>query len=130
MIKNVITFGTFDLLHVGHVRLIQRSAKLGKRLIIGVSSDALTIQKKGQKPTFSQTERMEIIKMIKGVDAVFLEEKLELKEEYLKNYQADLLVMGDDWRGKFDFCKSVCQVKYIARTPSISTTAIVEKLKS
>ena len=67
--------------------------------------------------------------MIKGVDGVFLEESLELKDFYLKEYGADILVMGDDWQGKFDHCKSICQVTYLPRTPSISTTAIIEKTR-
>ena len=71
---------------------------------------------------------MEIISMIKGVDQVFLEESLELKASYLKEYEADILVMGDDWVGKFDHLSSICKVVYLPRTPSISTTAIIEKL--
>lgn len=73
---------------------------------------------------------MEIISMIKVVDQVFLEESLELKASYLKEYEADILVMGDDWEGKFDHLSSLCQVVYLPRTPSISTTAIIEKTRS
>lgn len=128
--KTILTFGTFDLLHVGHVRLIDRAKKLGDSLIVGVSSDALNFEKKNKYPEFSQDERMEIISMIKGVDGVFLEESLDLKETYLKENEADVLVMGDDWRGKFDHLRSVCEVVYLSRTPSISTTAIIEKTRS
>lgn len=128
--KTILTFGTFDLLHVGHVRLIDRAKKLGDSLIVGVSSDALNFEKKNKYPEFSQDERMEIISMIKGVDSVFLEESLDLKETYLKENEADVLVMGDDWRGKFDHLRSVCEVVYLSRTPSISTTAIIEKTRS
>jgi glycerol-3-phosphate cytidylyltransferase-like family protein len=73
---------------------------------------------------------MEIVSMIKGVDEVFLEKSLELKGYYLKEYGADILVMGDDWRGKFDHYDSICQVIYLPRTPSISTTAVIERARS
>lgn len=128
--KTIITFGTYDLLHVGHIRLLSRARELGDRLVVGVSSDALNFSKKNKYPEFSQQERMEIISMIKGVDQVFLEESLELKAAYLKEYGADILVMGDDWEGKFDHLSSICQVVYLPRTPSISTTAIIEKTRS
>lgn len=127
--KTIITFGTYDLLHVGHIRLLSRARELGDRLVVGVSSDALNFSKKNKYPEFSQQERMEIISMIKGVDQVFLEESLELKGAYLKEYGADILVMGDDWEGKFDHLNSICQVVYLPRTPSISTTAIIEKTR-
>lgn len=127
--KTIITFGTYDLLHVGHIRLLSRARGLGDRLVVGVSSDALNFSKKNKYPEFSEQERMEIISMIKGVDQVFLEESLELKGAYLKEYGADILVMGDDWEGKFDHLNSICQVVYLPRTPSISTTAIIEKTR-
>lgn len=128
--KTILTFGTYDLLHVGHVRLLSRAMELGDRLVVGVSSDHLNFIKKNKYPEFSQDERMEIVSMIKGVDEVFLEKSLELKGYYLKEYGADILVMGDDWRGKFDHYDSICQVIYLPRTPSISTTAIIEKARS
>lgn len=128
--KTIITFGTYDLLHVGHVRLLSRARELGDRLVVGVSSDNLNFSKKNKYPEFSQQERMEIISMIKGVDQVFLEESLELKASYLKEYEADVLVMGDDWSGKFDHLSTICKVAYLPRTPSISTTAIIEKTRS
>ena len=128
--KTIITFGTYDLLHVGHIRLLSRARELGDRLVVGVSSDQLNFSKKNKYPEFSQQERMEIISMIKGVDQVFLEESLDLKASYLKEYSADILVMGDDWEGKFDHLSSICKVVYLPRTPSISTTAIIEKTRS
>lgn len=128
--KTIITFGTYDLLHVGHVRLLSRARELGDRLVVGVSSDNLNFSKKNKYPEFSQQERMEIISMIKGVDQIFLEESLELKASYLKEYEADVLVMGDDWSGKFDHLSTICKVAYLPRTPSISTTAIIEKTRS
>ena len=126
----VITFGTFDVLHVGHVRVLNRAAALGDRLVVGVSSDALNFAKKGRNPVFTQDERMEIIRNIKVVDAVFVEESLELKRQYVTEHQADVLVMGDDWAGKFDFLNDVCKVVYLPRTPSVSTTAIIEHIST
>jgi glycerol-3-phosphate cytidylyltransferase len=128
--KTIITFGTYDLLHVGHIRLLSRAKELGDRLVVGVSSDSLNFSKKNKYPEFSQQERMEIISMIKGVDEVFLEESLELKDFYLREFGADILVMGDDSLGKFDHFKTICEVVYLPRTPSISTTAIIEKTRS
>jgi glycerol-3-phosphate cytidylyltransferase len=127
--KTIITFGTYDLLHVGHIRLLSRARELGDRLVVGVSSDNLNYSKKNKYPEFSEEERMEIISMIKGVDKVFLEESLELKASYLREHEADILVMGDDWSGKFDHLKSICEVVYLPRTPSISTTGIIEKTR-
>ena len=128
--KTIITFGTYDLLHVGHIRLLSRAKELGDHLVVGVSSDNLNFAKKNKYPEFSEQERMEIIGMIKGVDEVFLEESLELKDSYIGDYNADILVMGDDWQGKFDHLQTICQVIYLPRTPSISTTAIIEKTRS
>ncbi len=126
----VITFGTFDVLHVGHVRVLSRSAALGDRLVVGVSSDALNLSKKGRNPVFSQDERLEIVASLKVVDDVFVEESLEQKREYVLEHKADVLVMGDDWAGKFDFLNDVCKVVYLPRTPSVSTTAIIEHISS
>jgi glycerol-3-phosphate cytidylyltransferase len=124
----VITFGTFDVLHVGHVRVLNRAGELGDRLVVGVSSDALNFSKKGRNPVFSQDERLEIVSNIRAVDAVFVEESLELKRAYVLEHHADILVMGDDWAGKFDFLSDVCKVVYLPRTPSVSTTAIIEHI--
>ena len=126
----VITFGTFDVLHVGHVRVLNRAAALGDRLVVGVSSDALNFAKKGRNPVFDQDERTEIVANLKVVDAVFVEESLEKKREYVLEHGADILVMGDDWTGKFDFLNDVCRVIYLPRTPSVSTTAIIEHITS
>jgi len=124
----VITFGTFDVLHVGHVRVLNRAAELGDRLVVGVSSDALNFAKKDRNPVFTQEERVEIVSNIKVVDLVFVEESLELKRQYVLEHAADMLVMGDDWAGKFDFLSDICKVVYLPRTPSVSTTAIIEHI--
>ena len=124
MRMRVITFGTFDVFHVGHLRILERARSLGDYLLVGVSTDALNFSKKGREPIYNEHERMEIISAIRYVDEVFLEDSLELKRHYIQTYQADVLVMGDDWKGKFDEFSDICKVVYLRRTPSISTTAV------
>ncbi len=126
--RTVITFGTFDVFHVGHVRVLARAAELGDRLVVGVSADALNIAKKGRSPVFNQDERVEIISSLAVVDDVFIEESLEKKKEYIVAHHADVLVMGDDWAGKFDWVSDVCEVVYLPRTPSVSTTGLIEHI--
>ncbi len=126
----VITFGTFDVFHVGHLRVIQRAAAFGDRLVVGVSADELNLRKKGREPVFSQAERLAIVGALKPVDEVFVEESLELKRDYILKYDAQVLVMGDDWAGKFDEFRDICRVEYLPRTPAISTTALIEKIAS
>ncbi|WP_300680315.1 adenylyltransferase/cytidyltransferase family protein [Nocardioides sp.] len=128
MLRTVVTFGTYDVFHVGHLRILERAAELGDRLVVGVSADALNISKKGRAPVFSESERIAIVGAIKGVDEVFVEESLELKRHYLEKYAADVLVMGDDWAGRFDEMSDICEVVYLPRTPAISTTALIEKI--
>jgi glycerol-3-phosphate cytidylyltransferase len=126
--RTVITFGSFDVLHVGHVRVLERSAALGDRLVVGVSSDALNIAKKGRAPVYSQEERTEIVRALRWVDEVFVEESLEQKREYVVEHGADVLVMGDDWEGAFDWLADTCEVVYLPRTPSVSTTGLIEHI--
>ena len=130
MPRTVITFGTFDVFHVGHLRVIERAASLGDRLVVGVSADALNLRKKGREPVFSESERLEIVAALRMVDEVFVEESLEQKREYVLEHRADILVMGDDWTGKFDWVSDVCEVVYLPRTPSVSTTGIIEHIAS
>ena len=124
----VITFGTFDVLHVGHLRILQRSRALGDRLVVGVSSDALNLSKKNRQAVFSQDERCELVANLRCVDEVFVEESLERKRQYIEKFAADVLVMGDDWAGRFDEFGDICRVEYLPRTPSISTTAVIEHI--
>ncbi len=126
----VVTFGTFDVLHVGHLRLLERARALGDQLIVGVSTDKLNEEKKGRAPVYSQDQRIEIIKALRCVDSAFYEESLDLKREYIVRYKADLLVMGDDWRGKFDEFSDICEVVYLERTPAISTTQVIEQIRT
>ncbi|MFL1805270.1 adenylyltransferase/cytidyltransferase family protein [Plesiomonas shigelloides] len=128
--KRIITFGTFDVFHVGHVNILKRAKELGDYLIVGVSSDQLNFSKKSRYPIYSEKDRVDIISSLRFVDEVFIEESLELKLEYIKRHHADLLVMGDDWAGRFDWVKSDCDVLYLPRTPSISTTEIIEIVRS
>lgn len=130
MKKKIITFGTFDVLHVGHIRILQRARALGNYLIVGVSSDNLNYSKKQRYPVYSENDRMEIIRSIIGVDEVFREDSLELKGNYIQKYQADILVMGDDWVGRFDEFKTLCEVVYLPRTEGISTTKLISDIKA
>jgi len=130
--KVVVTFGTFDLFHVGHLRLLARAKDLGgfdTRLVVGVSSDSLNVRKKNKSPVYGQDDRLKIISALRCVDHVFLEESLELKANYLEMEKADVLVMGDDWRGKFDHFSSICKVVYLSRTPGISTTETLDRIR-
>jgi glycerol-3-phosphate cytidylyltransferase len=120
----IITFGTFDLFHIGHLNILNKCKEYGDVLIVGVSSDNLNFQKKKQFPIINEKSRITIIQNIKCVDIVFTEEKLELKREYIKQFNADILIMGDDWKDKFDYLKDICKVIYLPRTPNISTTYI------
>ncbi len=117
--KRIITFGTFDLFHIGHLNILRRAKEEGDYLIVGISSDHLN-ELKGKSAVFPLEERIAIVQSIRFVDEVFVEESLDLKDYYIKKYNADLLVMGDDWKDKFDWVS--CPVKYLSRTPNISTT--------
>lgn len=124
MAKTVITFGTFDLFHIGHLRILQRARELGDRLVVGVSTDALNFSKKNVYPIYRQEDRADIVRALACVDDVFFEESLEKKADYIRQHGANILVMGDDWRGKFDDLAALCEVVYLPRTQDISTTAI------
>ena len=123
--KKIITFGTFDLFHIGHLNILKRAKNQGDYLIVGVSSDELN-EKKGKKSIIPLKDRIEIVKSIQYVDEVFIEDSLELKDQYIKNCGADVLVMGDDWKDKFNWVS--CNVLYLERTPNISTTLLKNAL--
>jgi glycerol-3-phosphate cytidylyltransferase len=128
--KRIITFGTFDVFHIGHVNLLERVQSLGSTLIVGISSDELNFSKKQRFPIYPQEDRLKIIQSLCFVDEVFIEHSLEKKREYIEYYKADILAMGDDWEGKFDIFNDICEVVYFPRTPSISTTTIIEIIKT
>ena len=128
--KKVITFGTFDVFHIGHVSILERAKSYGDYLIVGVSTDDLNFSKKGCKPIYSEKDRKKIIKSLRCVDEVFSETSLELKRQYINDFNAEILIMGDDWKGKFDNHKDQCEVIYLPRTPSITTKEIIEVVKS
>ncbi len=128
--KTVITFGTYDVFHVGHVNLLQRAASFGDLLIVGVSTDELNFSKKAKYPIYNQQDRMKIINSLRYVNLCFEEASLEEKRKYILYYKADVLVMGDDWKGKFDEFSDVCEVIYLERTPSVSTTQLIEVISS
>ncbi len=119
-----ITFGTFDLLHVGHLNILERAKQVCDYLVVGVSTDALSAGKKGVAPVYSQEERLRIVAALRVVDYVFYEESLEAKADYIRRFHANVLVMGQDWAGKFDHLRELCDVLYLPRTPHISTTQV------
>lgn len=125
--KIVITYGTFDLFHVGHIRLLKRLRELGDKLIVGVSSDEFNTLK-GKQSFFSYKERAEILESCKYVDEVFPEHSWKQKHTDIIQYKADIFAMGDDWNGKFDSLNDICEVIYLPRTKDISTTEIKKTL--
>lgn len=121
--NRILTCGTFDLFHIGHINILRRAKNLGDYLIVGISSDKCNAEK-AKKSIISQENRLEIIKSCKYVDEVFFEESLNEKEYYVKKYNIDLFVIGDDWENQFDFLS--CDVIYLSRTTGISSTLIKE----
>ncbi|GFZ80178.1 glycerol-3-phosphate cytidylyltransferase [Compostibacillus humi] len=121
MMKKVITYGTFDLLHTGHINLLRRAKEIGDFLIVAVSTDEFN-DLKGKKAYYTFEQRKAILEAIRYVDLVIPEYSWEQKVEDVKKYDVDVLVMGDDWKGKFDFLKEYCDVCYLPRTVGISTT--------
>ncbi len=127
--KKIITYGTFDLLHYGHVRLLKRARELGDYLIVGLSTDEFNQLQKHKESYNSYAERKYILEAIRYVDQVIPEKNWEQKTNDIQKYDIDTFVMGNDWDGKFDFLKPYCNVVYLPRTPGISTTKIKDDLK-
>jgi glycerol-3-phosphate cytidylyltransferase len=123
MRKTVMTYGTFDMFHIGHLRLLQRLAALGDRLIVAVSTDEFNALK-GKKTLIPYDQRAEIVANIQCVDLVIPEQNWEQKAQDIAKYNVDIFAMGDDWLGKFDFLKSNCEVVYLPRTHDVSTTQL------
>jgi len=125
--RKVITYGTFDLLHYGHINLLKRAKNHGDYLIVALSTNEFN-EIKGKRCFFSYEERKKLVQSIRYVDLVIPEESWEQKIDNIKEFKVDVFVMGDDWRGKFDFLMEYCEVVYLDRTPEISTTKIKEEL--
>lgn len=128
--KKVITYGTFDLLHYGHINLLQRAKALGDYLIVALSTDEFNSIEKGKVTYFTYEERKRLLEAIRYVDLVIPEKNWDQKVSDVQEFRADVFVMGDDWKGKFDFLKDYCEVVYLERTPEISTTKIKHDLEA
>lgn len=128
IMKKVITYGTFDLLHAGHINLLRRAKELGDYLIVVVSTDEFNWNEKQKRCYFSYEKRKKLVEAVRYVDLVLPEENWEQKLSDIKEYKVDTFVMGDDWKEKFDFLKKYCDVIYLPRTEGISTTKIKQDL--
>ena len=126
--KRVITYGTFDVLHYGHINLLRRAKSLGDYLIVVLSSDEFN-QLKNKKSYYTYEQRKKILEACRYVDLVVPEYNWEQKIDDIRKYQANIFVMGDDWKGKFDFLKNCCEVVYLPRTPDVSSTETKKHLK-
>jgi glycerol-3-phosphate cytidylyltransferase len=118
-----LTYGTFDLFHIGHLRILERSRALGDRLVVGVSTDEFNAVK-GKRTAVPFADRAAIVRSLRCVDEVIAERSWDQKVEDIRRTQAGVLVMGDDWRGSFDHLSEFCDVVYLPRTPGISTTEL------
>lgn len=125
--KKVITYGTFDLLHYGHINILKRAKEQGDYLIVALSTNEFN-ETKGKKCYFSYEERKKLVESIRYVDLVIPEKNWEQKINDVKEFKVDVFVMGDDWKGNFDFLNDYCEVVYLSRTPEISTTKIKQEL--
>lgn len=130
--KRVITYGTFDMLHYGHINLLRRARALGDYLVVALSTDEFNWDSKQKKTYFSYAKRKQLLEAIRYVDLVIPEENWDQKVNDMKLYQIDTFVMGDDWAGQFDYLqeKTGVNVIYLPRTPEISTTQIKKDLNS
>lgn len=125
--KRIITYGTYDVLHYGHINLLKRARELGDYLIVALSSDEFNAVK-NKKSYYTYEQRKMILEACRYVDLVIPENDWEQKVSDVQKYQADVFVMGDDWEGKFDFLSDICEVVYLPRTPDISTTQVKSHL--
>lgn len=126
--KKIITYGTFDLLHYGHINLLKRAKELGDYLIVSLSTDEFNINSKNKKCYFKYEDRKKLLESIRYVDLVIPEDNWEQKIKDVIEFKVDTFVIGDDWKGEFDFLKEYCEVIYLERTPEISTTKIKKEL--
>ncbi|HUE91262.1 adenylyltransferase/cytidyltransferase family protein [Pseudomonas sp.] len=127
MSRTLITYGTFDMFHIGHLRLLERMRELGKRVVVGVSTDEFNVLK-GKHALVPYVERQAIVAALKYVDLVIAEGSWQQKAADIQQYGVDCLVMGDDWTGRFDHLREFCEVLYLPRTPGVSSTELRELL--
>jgi len=127
--KTIITYGTFDMFHIGHLNLLKRLKEMGDRLIVAVSTDEFNALK-GKKTLIPYSQRAEIVKSVRYVDLVIPESTWEQKIYDINKFNVDIFAIGSDWKGKFDFLKEYCSVYYLERTNGISTTEIKNSIKS
>lgn len=128
--KRILTYGTFDLLHYGHIRILQRAKEMGDYLVVALSTDEFNATK-GKKAYHSYETRKKMLEAIRYVDLVIPENNWEQKVQDIKDYKIDVCVMGSDWAGsdKFDYLKEYCEVVFLERTPGVSTTQIKNDLQ-
>lgn len=126
--KVVLTYGTFDLFHIGHLRLLRRLRELGDYLIVGVSTDRFN-ELKGKRTIVPFLDRAEIVRSITYVDQVIEEKSWDQKTDDVVNYGVNIFGIGDDWKGKFDDLNELCQVVYLPRTDAISTSSLKSSLE-
>lgn len=129
MRKTIITYGTFDMFHIGHLKLLERLSKMADQVIVAVSTDEFNEQK-GKKVLIPYEQRAAIVQAIEYVDLVIPEDNWEQKKTDIEKYGVDIFAIGNDWEGKFDFLKDQCEVVYLDRTKNISTTSLKKSLKS
>lgn len=129
MKKVILTYGTFDMFHIGHLKVLERLKELGDYLIVGVSTDSFN-ELKGKKTIIRYEDRFEIVKALRCVDMVIPEDEWEQKISDIKKFNVSVFGMGDDWTGDFDFLKEYCDVVYLQRTSGISSTQLKKTLKT
>lgn len=125
--KTILTYGTFDLLHTGHLNLLEKLSKMGDRLFVGVSTDEFN-ELKGKNSLFDYDSRARLVNALSCVDLVFPENEWTQKEKDIERFDVDVLGMGDDWKGQFDNLKSHCKIVYLPRTQNISSTILRQSL--
>lgn len=127
--KTILTYGTFDMFHFGHVELLRRLKSMGDRLVVGVSTDEFN-RKKGKRSLYPYEHRAKIVESIQYVDQVIPEKTWEQKCDDITRLNVDIFAIGDDWQGKFDDLKDLCEVHYMPRTPDVSSTELRKSLNT
>ena len=128
--RRVITYGTFDLLHIGHLNILRRARELGDHLTVAISTDEFNLNAKSKVCVIPYADRKALVENLKCVDVVIPERDWEQKVRDVMEHQIDVFVMGDDWKGKFDFLKPYCEVVYLPRTENISSTDLKHTIRN